>query len=205
MKKIDKKGFTLIELLAVIVILGLLMAIAIPAVTKYITQSRKKTLVSTIDSFISEVTNSVNNMDFGSLSDPSKLYYIRVAGTGTDGKNISCISLEKGGTNPFGDWDQAYVAVHYNPTTFSYDYYFTFFDKGGYGMVLTEADKIATSGNDIKNPTTITAANITKQTTAKGGAIKYKDASDKEQAVTTSVINPASDTGICSVSTATAG
>ena len=32
-----KKGFTLIELLAVIVILGLLIAIAIPSVTKYIT------------------------------------------------------------------------------------------------------------------------------------------------------------------------
>lgn len=37
MKK-NNKGFTLIELLAVIVILGLLMAIAIPSVTRYITQ-----------------------------------------------------------------------------------------------------------------------------------------------------------------------
>jgi len=40
------------KLLAVIVILGLLMAIAIPSVTKYITQSRKKTLISSIDSFV---------------------------------------------------------------------------------------------------------------------------------------------------------
>ena len=36
-KEIGKKGFTLIELLAVIVILAVLMAIAIPKVTQYIT------------------------------------------------------------------------------------------------------------------------------------------------------------------------
>ena len=35
------KGFTLIELLAVIVILGVIMLIAIPSVTGYITSSRK--------------------------------------------------------------------------------------------------------------------------------------------------------------------
>ena len=51
----NKKGFTLIELLAVIVILGLLMAIAIPNVTRLIEQSRKKTLVNTINSFISSL------------------------------------------------------------------------------------------------------------------------------------------------------
>ena len=42
----NKKAFTLMELLAVIIILGLLMAIAIPSISKYIEQSRKKTYVN---------------------------------------------------------------------------------------------------------------------------------------------------------------
>ena len=65
-------GFTLIELLAVIVILGLLMAIAIPSVTKYIMDSRKKTLVSSFDAFIKAATSSVSDSYFGKMDDGSK-------------------------------------------------------------------------------------------------------------------------------------
>ncbi len=43
MKKINKKGFTLIELLAVIIILALLIAIAVPAVTRYLNSAREST------------------------------------------------------------------------------------------------------------------------------------------------------------------
>ena len=43
MKKLNKKGFTLIELLAVIIILALLIAIAVPAVTRYLNSAREST------------------------------------------------------------------------------------------------------------------------------------------------------------------
>ena len=59
----NKNGFTLIELLAVIVILGILLAIAVPKVTQYITNSRKDSFVSQakfiIDSVRDDATASI--------------------------------------------------------------------------------------------------------------------------------------------------
>lgn len=51
MRRIDKKGFTLIELLAVIVILGVLLAIAVPSVTKYINSSKKSTFITNVKQY----------------------------------------------------------------------------------------------------------------------------------------------------------
>lgn len=52
MKKLNKKGFTLIELLAVIVILAVVLGIAIPAVSQYITKSRKNGYKDNLIQFI---------------------------------------------------------------------------------------------------------------------------------------------------------
>ena len=59
MKK--KNGFTLIELLAVIIILGILMIIAIPSVTKYISDSRKSSYVDSAKEIIGSARNLVNS------------------------------------------------------------------------------------------------------------------------------------------------
>ena len=60
MKKKDnkKKGFTLIELLAVIIILGVIMLIAIPSVTRYISDSRKNSYIDTARQIVLSVRDS---------------------------------------------------------------------------------------------------------------------------------------------------
>ena len=80
----NKKGFTLIELLAVIVILGLLMAIAIPSVTKYITESRKKTVISSINNYVGSLINDVNDMQY-TFTETDVIYAVP----------IECIALER--------------------------------------------------------------------------------------------------------------
>ena len=59
MKKLNKKGFTLIELLAVIVILAILVAVSVPAVTRYLNTARKGTFADNAQSAISAVRNEV--------------------------------------------------------------------------------------------------------------------------------------------------
>ncbi len=178
MKK-NKRGFTLIELLAVIVILGLLMSIAIPSVTRYITQSRRKTLAKTIDSYIAALALQVNDGDYSFTETTTAmggqvLHYIYAI-------PIECIALEKGGTNPFGEWMQAnnaywaYVLVQYDSENYSYNYGFTFKDTAGYGMYPTRREEIEASGSvirqdldDLNRPTSGSVQNTVNPTKWKG-------------------------------------
>lgn len=80
--KNDNKGFTLIELLAVIVILGVLMIIAVPMVTKYIKQAKQ-------DAFVDTAKNYINSARYGYLNGD---YTTKE----TEGEGNECTTLDSG-------------------------------------------------------------------------------------------------------------
>ena len=55
MKKLNKKGFTLIELLAVITIMGVLMIVAIPTVSRTIENTRRDTFLDTAKQYVNGI------------------------------------------------------------------------------------------------------------------------------------------------------
>ena len=130
-KKTKKKeAFTLIELLAVIIILGIIMVIAIPSVTKYISNSRKESYATTAKSIVDGAKTKVNEGNLP-MFDPSVTYYLP----------YDMIETETGGSRtPFGKMEEAYAVVTYE--TAGYDYYWTSIDSSKTGISLTSYSNI---------------------------------------------------------------
>ena len=118
----NRNGFTLIELLAVIIILGILMIIAIPSVTKYINDSRKSAYVDTAKEIIGGARNLVNEGKLG-MYDTSATYYIPAKYIKTEGGEPK---------SPYGKLDEAYVAVTYDGK--GYSYYWVSRDESSQGF-----------------------------------------------------------------------
>ena len=171
----NKKGFTLIELLAVIIILGVLMIIAIPAVTEYISLSRKSAYITTATRYIDGVRNMVNAAEIP-VYDKETTYYIPG----------SCVSMEKGGKSPYGDWREYYVVVTYDGT--SYDYYWTSRDETNTGIYLTYQDLLDV--DRIENDVTSISTSIGVGDREKILVLKDScDINDAEELIATSSIS----------------
>ena len=126
----NEKGFTLIELLAVMVILGVLLLIAVPAVSNYIGDSRKKAYITTAKEYIKEAEKKVLSKEY-KFYDKDTTYYIQ----------INNIPLENSGKSPYGEWKDAYVAVAYNGNS-DWEYAWASLDEQGFKVDLTARDEL---------------------------------------------------------------
>lgn len=139
MKKLNKKGFTLIELLAVIVIMGILMVVAIPAVTRTINNTRKDTYLNTAKQYVNQVKTlwAADGLLCGTQSSSvagSGKYYIRTDSTNDD-------LLEEGGKSPWKKETKGFVLIDRDDN-----------GKNTYSVFLVD-----TAGNVIEDTTPGTA------------------------------------------------
>ena len=142
MRKYKPKGFTLIELLAVIVILGIIMLVAIPAVTGYITNARNDSYLDDAAMFvdaIQKIASTKNRLPMGD----KQVALFRV--TGPTG-----VQLDAGGKqSPFGyNWDEGFTWVAVAKVDGEYMYAFMGNDLNGNFVPLSTLDYIRK--NDIK-------------------------------------------------------
>ena len=133
----NNKGFTLIEILAVIVILGILMIIAVPSVTQYITGSRNFSFSKTADKYIEIAMEEITGLEYN-VSNEKYTYYIPTSCLETDGN-----TKETG----YGKLLDSYVVVTFQDG--KNDFYYTGRDDSNHGILLTyrgelDEDKVQT-------------------------------------------------------------
>lgn len=170
--KKNNKGFTLIELLAVIVILGVLMIIAIPMVSQYITSAKQNAFVATAKAYVSSARYQYLNQDYncGTTS-------IDAGGSNTKQLLIPFteIKVDKtGGKSSFGQTistSNSFVAIEYDTNSGGYNYYVLMIDaaNNGWSEPINEEDLVKKNVT-IKGATPVSGIS----TVNAGGNFTYK-------------------------------
>lgn len=152
------KGFTLIEIVAVVVILGVIMTIAVPAVSEQILSSRKTSYLSSVSAYAETIMGEYDMKSFGSYIYDDEIMLIPI-------KNIS---LDKGVNmkSPFGNFLNNYSYVVVVPEDNSYQFYANFLDDAGYGVnmvAVTSLEKDAVKKvkkNDMRDITFFASCSV---------------------------------------------
>lgn len=144
----NQKGFTLVELLAVIVILGIIAAIAIPSIGSIIDNSKKDAHVSNAEMLMSAARLAVasNDTDLWSATTGDKDTNINMAELVSDGY------LENTIEDP--DTGEAYAGkgyVTYNPNSASGTDKYSVYLEGSKRFVGTKKDTVVNASDLDRN------------------------------------------------------
>ena len=166
MKRLNRAGFTLIELLAVITIMGILMMVAIPSVSRTIENSRRDTFADNALTYINTVRNAVladevkctvGGTDITASGTPNGIYYFVINTTEQQTKDI----MEKVATSSWGGNDlKGYVKWHKTANASgrtTTTYYVRLADAQGHGMAETEEKSVSRTSIVTSGATQATA------------------------------------------------
>jgi len=136
MKENFKKGFTLIELLAVIIILGILLFLAVPSVSRMIRLSKENVYIDNLERIVDAVKTDVTLASGEYKFDYDEYLVVPFV----------CVELEKGANSksPFGTYvnESSFVVVIRNKDSLLYDYYITSKDGSGIGTNMVYAGEL---------------------------------------------------------------
>lgn len=130
----NKKGFTLIEVLSVIIIIGILMLIAVPAVSKYIDRSNKASYASDVLAYVETIRSEYEMKEYGDYLVEDELMIVP----------IEYIMLEKGdtGNSPYGAYDYSKSYVIIVPERKGFQLYATVVDETGVGVIQKGSNEL---------------------------------------------------------------
>ena len=133
----NNKGFSFIELLAVLVILGILMAIAIYSVSVHIDNTKKDAYLAAVHAQVESVKLLINSEEYYVFDETTTYIF-----------SYRMLKQEDNLKSPYGDWVDAYVYVIYKDEKLLY--FWTGVDTAGWKIDLEKETKDMNIG-DIYN------------------------------------------------------
>lgn len=134
----NKKGFTLVELLGVIVILGIVLTIAIPAVSNYIDKSKREGFVTVLREYVAAVQKGIASEEYIPPIDNNEVLIV----------SLDLIPLDKGKKESSyqSEWikSKSYVVVINTGTAdeVQYEYFVAGQDEDNHAIPLMHVDNV---------------------------------------------------------------